>query len=123
VLVVEDDPWIQWMIADDLTDRGHRVIVADDGIEALQQVARARSDVVVLDLMLPSLDGWQFAERCSSVTDGRQMPIVAVTASREPMLPGSREFRRCLRKPFDMEELAQIVAELAKREPIWAAPA
>lgn len=124
VLVVEDDPWIQWMIADDLTDRGHRVIVAADGVEALEQVARARPDVVVLDLMLPSLDGWEFAERCSLVAQGRQVPIVAVTASREAMLPPSApEFRRCLRKPFDVEELARTVAELAEREPIWASPA
>jgi CheY-like chemotaxis protein len=123
VLVVEDDPWIQWMIADDLADRGHTVMVAHDGLEALELVARARPDVIVLDLMLPSLDGWQFAERCTSAAGGRQVPIVAVTASREPMLPaGSREFRRCLRKPFDMEELARTVAALAPPQPVPAVP-
>jgi hypothetical protein len=42
VLVVEDDPWIQWMIADDLVDRGYQVVTAQDGIEALERIADVR---------------------------------------------------------------------------------
>src|SRR5438034_3367593 len=58
VLVVEDDPWIQWMIADDLTDRNYDVKTASDGVEALAQLAEVRPDVIVLDLILPRSSGW-----------------------------------------------------------------
>jgi len=57
VLVVEDDPWIQWMIADDLADRGYEVITAQDGLEALAHVTEIQPDVIVLDLMLPRSSG------------------------------------------------------------------
>ncbi len=63
VLVVEDDPWIQWMIADDLADRGHTVMTACDGGEALERLRETLPDVIVLDLMLPRLDGWEFVDR------------------------------------------------------------
>src|SRR6266702_3485367 len=63
VLVVEDDPWIQWMIADDLADRDYDVKTASDGVEALAQLAEGRPDVIVLDLILPRSSGWDVVER------------------------------------------------------------
>ena len=57
VLVVEDDPWIQWMIADDLADRGYEVITAQDGLEVLAHVTEIQPDVIVLDLMLQRSSG------------------------------------------------------------------
>jgi chemosensory pili system protein ChpA (sensor histidine kinase/response regulator) len=85
VLVVEDDPWIQWMIADDLADRGYEVVTAQDGAEALQHVREVRPDVIVLDL--PRLDGWELANRCRAVAGGAAIPIVVVSAARNPELP------------------------------------
>ncbi len=118
VLVVEDDPWIQWMIADDLTDRGHQVITAQDGIEALARLGEIRPEVIVLDLILPRSSGWEFAERYCASTAGDLIPIVVVSAARDRALPlASRGVRRYLPKPFDIEELARAVAELTGRYP------
>ena len=70
VLVVEDDAWRAWMIADDLADRGYQVSTARDGAEALRRLEAARPDAIVLDLMLPGINGWQFVERYQQCTGG-----------------------------------------------------
>jgi DNA-binding response OmpR family regulator len=116
VLVVEDDPWIQWMIADDLADRGHTVLTACDGSEALECLRETRPDVIVLDLMLPRLDGWDFANRYQAITGGSAIPIIVVSAARNPELPaGSSGLITWLPKPFDMEQLAATVSSVGKR--------
>jgi two-component system, sensor histidine kinase and response regulator len=115
VLVVEDDPWIQWMIADDLADRGHNVLTARDGKEALGRLRNSRPDVIVLDLMLPRLNGWEFLERYQAVTGGSAIPIVVVSAVRNPDLPAvSNEVVTCLPKPFDVEQLAGSVSHASE---------
>ena len=117
VLVVEDDPWIQWMIADDLADRGYEIMTAQDGVEALERIGEARPDVIVLDLMLPRSDGWELTRDYQSVMGGEVIPIVVVSAARNPALPeASSGVRGCLPKPFDIEELARTVARLSHYE-------
>src|SRR5262249_18358315 len=86
VLVVEDDRGIQWMIADDLADRGHTVLTACDGKEALECLRGTRPEVIVLDLVLPRVDGWEFARRYRTITGGSAIPIVVVSAARVPEL-------------------------------------
>jgi CheY-like chemotaxis protein len=116
VLVVEDDPWIQWMIADDLTDRGHTVLTASDGKQALERLRATRPEVIVLDLMLPRVDGWEFVERYPAITGGSAIPIVVVTAARNPDVPAPPSgVAKWLSKPFDMEQLASTIIELGKQ--------
>lgn len=52
VLIVEDAPWIRWMIADDLADRGYEIMTAHDGVEALERIGEARPDIIIVDLTL-----------------------------------------------------------------------
>ena len=116
VLVVEDDPWIQWMIADDLADRGYKVLTARDGKEALHRVRDRRPDIIVLDLMLPRLNGWEFVDRYQAITGGSAIPIIVVSAARRPKLPvASSGFVTWLQKPFDIEQLASTIGELGKQ--------
>ena len=112
VLVVEDDPWIAWMVADELTDRGCEVRTATDGPEALHQIEESRPDVIVLDLMLPTMHGWDFVERYQQHTGGTRLPIIVVSGSgAAPRSMEKRGVRHYLRKPFDLEELARCVAD------------
>jgi len=123
VLVVEDDPWIQWMIADDLTDRNYDVKTASDGVEALAQLAEVRPDVIVLDLILPRSSGWDVVERYQAEAVGDVVPIVVISAARDAAVslafPG---VERYLPKPFDLEELAQAVDELSGRQVATSVP-
>ena len=120
VLVIEDDAWIAWMIADDLTDRGYEVSTARDGAEALRRLQPVRPDAIVLDLMLPGMNGWDFVERYHERTGGRVIPIVVVTAAcAEPGSLERRGVRHFMRKPFDVEELARSLADaLASPDPL-----
>jgi twitching motility two-component system response regulator PilH len=112
VLVVEDDPWIAWMVADELADRGCEVSMAGDGAEALHQIEESRPDVIVLDLMLPRMHGWDFVEQYQQHTGGTRLPIIVVSAAGAvPRSLEKRGVRHYLRKPFDLEELAQCVAD------------
>jgi chemosensory pili system protein ChpA (sensor histidine kinase/response regulator) len=122
VLVVEDDPWIQWIIADELADRGNEVLTARDGVEALERLRQSRPDVMILDLRLPRLDGWELARRYRSLTGGEVVPIVVVSGARAPDPPeAALGVRRYLRKPFDMEELVLAVAQCSGHQPERAA--
>jgi DNA-binding response OmpR family regulator len=114
VLVVEDDPWIQWIIADELADRGNQVLTARDGVEALERLRQSRPDVMILDLKLPRLDGWELARRYRTVTGGEVVPIIVVSVDVPEATLG---VRRYLPKPFDIEELVLAVAQCSGHQP------
>jgi two-component system chemotaxis response regulator CheY len=110
VLVVEDDQSIRNVITDVLEERGFRVVGAADGAQALDQIERQRPDVMVLDLLMPVMHGWDFMETYSKRTGGEQIPIVVVSVN--PALP--RSFNRfgvhsVIPKPFDVDDLLDSV--------------
>jgi two-component system alkaline phosphatase synthesis response regulator PhoP len=78
ILVVDDDPKIRELLRLYVAREGHRVIHAGDGPEALEAAARARPDLVLLDVMLPGLDGFEVCRRLRD--DGAEMPILLLTA-------------------------------------------
>ena len=113
VLVVEDDLPIATMIADELGDAGHLVDVVANGAEALESLAEYRPDVVVLELMLPRVHGWDFVERYRDVTHGEEIPIVVVSAAGAVTRSMEALGVRCfLPKPFDAADLTQAVDEV-----------
>jgi DNA-binding response OmpR family regulator len=60
ILLVEDDLELREALGDALEEKGHTVVAAYDGDDGLRKMRDCRPDVVVLDLMMPKLDGWQF---------------------------------------------------------------
>jgi CheY-like chemotaxis protein len=113
ILVVEDDPAIRGLVTDLLRDDGYDVIEATNGIEALESVARRCPDLIVLDLMMPMMNGWQFVEECHRQSVCDQVPIVVTSASHD--LPRTAERLRSLgvktslAKPFDVDALLALV--------------
>ncbi|MGH8983868.1 MAG: response regulator [Acidimicrobiia bacterium] len=115
VLVVDDEPDIRELIKLNLEFAGHRVVTAADGREALAAVRREPPDAILLDLMMPVVDGWAVIEelKASSTRDLSEIPVFMVTARDEPnhrLRGGIEGALRYITKPFDPEKL---VAELA----------
>jgi two-component system, chemotaxis family, chemotaxis protein CheY len=123
VLVVDDDSSIRILLAEELRYRGYTVTVARNGREALDHLEVMTPDVIVLDLMMPVMDGWTFVERYRDHTHRRSVPIIAVSAAGDlPLGHEALGVTAFLRKPFDLNELANCVAQLARTRTASAAP-
>ncbi len=80
ILLVEDDPMIRNLIARRLIIGGHEVITASDGAQAVQYARVERPGLIVMDMGLPVLNGWQATHRIRSMPLTRSIPIIALTA-------------------------------------------
>jgi two-component system, OmpR family, response regulator MprA len=116
ILIAEDNAAIRMMVHHVLESEGHEVIVAENGLEALQRTLLHEPDGVVLDGSMPIMDGW---EVCKRIKAQRNVPVMMLTvhaerADRERATEcGADEF---LAKPFDIVDLvAKINALLARR--------
>ena len=81
ILVVDDEPDIVRVVVRIMEARGHVVTTAADGFEALERVAQERPDVVILDLHLPKMDGFEVCRRLKGDVGTRDIPIVMMTAA------------------------------------------
>jgi DNA-binding response OmpR family regulator len=119
VLVVDDEPEIVKLVAKFLESRGHRVTIARDGQEALDAVAAEKPDVLVIDLNLPKVDGFEVTKRLKNAPATRDLPIVMMTAA----FPTVEEADRGLSlgadeyvvKPFLRDVLVHNVERLLSR--------
>jgi CheY-like chemotaxis protein len=112
VLVVEDDDTIRSLIIDVLEERGFRAIGAPNGANALELLEDTRPDVMVLDLLMPVMHGWDFMEAYAEKTGGDPVPIVVVSVN--AALPRSFNrfgVRNVVAKPFDIGELVDSVED------------
>ena len=111
VLLVDDEPDILLMLRMSFEDEGHEVVMAADGKMGLEKLDEHRPDVVVLDMMMPVVDGWGFLE--GRAERGAATPVVVVSAKSDP-----EHCRRALElgaveyvtKPFDLDKLVATVA-------------
>ena len=116
VLVVEDAEELAALIERELTTAGHRVLLAGDGLAALEEHSREEPDLVVLDWMLPKLDG---LEVLRSIRESASTPVLMLTAKSEEidrvmgLEVGADDY---LTKPFSMRELLARVRALLRRE-------
>ncbi|HEX9269740.1 MAG TPA: response regulator [Candidatus Limnocylindria bacterium] len=110
ILLVEDDQAIRDIVALALEGEGHEVAAASDGAGALDRVAGATFDVIVLDLRLPGMDGREFVQRYrESGSAGAR--LVLMTASTDGDALAAELGARSIAKPFDLPALLALVAE------------
>ena len=119
VLVVDDDDTIRDTIADALEFEGDSVARARHGEEAISRVRAAPTRVIVIDQMMPVMDGWTFVERCrtEALCDG--VPIVVVSASHNLRTAASRltanGVSAVIAKPFSLDVLIGAVERLLRQ--------
>ena len=80
ILIVEDNPGNRMLVADLLTAKGYRSVEAKDGEEAIALARQERPDLILMDLSLPRLDGWEATRRLKADADLKDIPVVALTA-------------------------------------------
>jgi pilus assembly protein CpaE len=130
ILVVDDDPNVQRMLEYTLKQEGYIVVIAADGAEAFRLYGAESPDLVLLDVMLPKLDGYQVAEKIRAEEAGtRHVPIIMLTAEREVeqkvrgLRAGADDY---LIKPFHPAELLarikSLLARFAPRDVLLARP-
>ena len=118
VLVVDDDPVILELIRLNLELEGHEVTVAEDGVMALQRARDAHPDVLVLDVMLPEIDGFEVCRRLQQDPTTATIPVVLLSARalasdvETGWEAGAVEY---VTKPFDPLDLVEIVERAVAR--------
>ena len=117
ILIVEDDASIQRLVRTVLLRKGYKVDIAADGLEAVSKLGLADYDVIILDLMMPNLDGFSFMTAMARNTPERLKHVI-ITSAASPSLINEKlkgiPFD-LLPKPFDIEELLSRVRECLKR--------
>jgi CheY-like chemotaxis protein len=112
ILTVDDDASIRELIEATLSMVGHEVTMAADGTEALAKLKKRRFDLVILDIMMPELDGYQVLERIREMPSRADTPVIVLTAKHDPsgvtreMDAGAVDH---LAKPFHPNELQDAV--------------
>jgi DNA-binding response OmpR family regulator len=119
ILVADDEEDLRELVAYRLTRSGYEVIAAADGQEALQLARERPPDLMVLDVMMPRLDGYELTRRVRAEESLRSVPVILLTA-RSQESDVSRGFEvgadDYLKKPFSPDELvARVRAVLGRR--------
>jgi CheY-like chemotaxis protein len=120
ILVVDDEPSIRMLMRTILQSEGHSITTASNGREALEMVIANVPDLIVLDLMMPEMDGWHLLEELHIRGLRRHTRVVIVSGHYDPQ--GISEERRAHAhhdhpKPFDPASLIELVNDALGREP------
>ena len=117
VLVVDDEPQVAWVLRFSLEHEGFHTYTASNGLEALEEVEKHHPTVMLLDLMMPEMDGWTVIEKLRKLPTDHRPRVVVVSA-----LAGPEEKAKATElgvdafvpKPFDVEELIGVLGGLAR---------
>lgn len=116
ILLAEDEEHIAKLVAFKLEREGFDVRVAPNGEEALRMLAEGGWTLVILDVMMPLIDGWEVLRRTRESPATATLPVLMLTAKggRKDMASAAElGATRYLRKPFDPSELAKVVREMS----------
>lgn len=118
ILVVDDEPTIVRLMEFILARQGHTVLVAINGEEALEKIKSQHPDLVLLDIMMPRIDGYEVAQRLRADGETAELPIIMLSAKaqeediRKGVDVGVDEY---ITKPFTPDHLVQVVAKHLKQ--------
>jgi two-component system cell cycle response regulator DivK len=120
ILLVEDNEMNRDMLAERLELRGHRVLIAADGVQGVLMAQSEKPDAILMDMSLPVLDGWEATRQIKAAPETCTIPIIALTAH---VMAGDQE--RCLEagcdayeeKPVDFPQLLDKLHRLLDKPP------
>ena len=118
ILYVEDNEDNIFMLKNRLTRAGHTVVIANDGAQGVAMASSERPDMILMDLSLPVLDGWQATRQIKTAPDTKHIPVIALTAN---AMAGDREKALAAgcddydTKPVELSRLLAKIKSLAER--------
>jgi CheY-like chemotaxis protein len=115
ILICDDDPAILRVIQVNLEVEGYDVVTAHHGEEALEQAHAEHPDLIILDIMMPRLDGYETCERLKAADDTREIPIIFLSAKAQASdIARGKSYGvdEYLTKPFDPTDLIDVVERL-----------
>src|ERR1700682_1585770 len=118
ILVVDDDPWIAKLLEFVVSDAGHVAVVCKDGNDAIDKFAEVMPDLVLLDVVLPKLDGLKVCEHIKKTPIGRLTPLPVSSGtsrdSTDALKSGAAAF---LAKPFTPQQMGQQIRQMLPPRP------
>ncbi|NJN06453.1 MAG: response regulator transcription factor [Richelia sp. RM2_1_2] len=121
ILVVDDDLGTRLSISDYLELSGYKVMTANDGQEGLMMVNKHHPDLIVTDIIMPQMNGYELVRRVRQKVEFRLLPVILLTArtqTQERILGYQSGCDLYLPKPFELEELAAAINNLLQRSRI-----
>jgi DNA-binding NarL/FixJ family response regulator len=121
ILIADDDIGTSLSISDYLDLSGYHVITADNGIDALSMLEKHHPDLLVTDIMMPLMNGYELVRRVRQLSAFRLLPVILLTARtkiQERILGYQSGCDLYLPKPFELEELAAAIRNLLERSQI-----
>ena len=110
VLVVDDERDVRQLLSTYLNLQGFSVITASNGREALTRLGEVKPCVILLDLMMPVMDGLEFRKHQQQDPRWSAIPVVCLSAKHDaPTIARSMNLSECICKPFDIEHVADLV--------------
>ncbi len=116
VLIIEDDPDMRALERMALEGDGYHVATANDGAQGLQSLRRQRPCVILLDLMMPVMDGLTFLAERRRAQIAENVPVICVSAAGPELMAKARLLgaAACLDKPADFDHLCELVARFCR---------
>ena len=121
ILIADDDIGTRLAISDYLDLSGYHIITADNGIDALNTLEKYHPDLLVTDIMMPRMNGYELVRRVRQLSAFRLLPVILLTARtkiQERILGYQSGCDLYLPKPFELEELAAAIRNLLERSQI-----
>ena len=121
ILLVEDNPMNRDMLSRRLGRRGYTVVTAEDGEAAIESARREQPDIILMDLSLPIVDGWEATRRLKSMPETSAIPVIALTAHalagdmEEAKEAGCDDYDT---KPIDLDRLIGKIDAISSLSPL-----
>lgn len=118
ILIADDEPDVLFVLEDSIKKAGYTVVLAHDGLEALEKVSKEKPDLIVLDIMMPKLDGQSVNVKLKENKETADIPVIVVTAFGQfkKLLEVRNELTVSgyLEKPFPVSALLDKINEILK---------
>ena len=118
ILVVDDEPDIALALKDRLEMEGYQIITAADGMEALEKLAETEPALILMDVMMPRMNGFQACRKIKSTTEWSKIPVILLTAKSQESDRYWGKESGCddyVMKPFEMDEIVGKISRCLQK--------